>query len=83
MIMNSWEATRIIVTLADIMHKLSRAGSKAIYCTHIGEHFSHFSSSNDVISAMSIFDPRKVPKADSWAPDLSKYGEKQLAMVHS
>ena len=33
---------------------------------------------------MSIFDPRTAPKADSWTPDLSKYGEEAIdtLLVH-
>ena len=33
---------------------------------------------------MSIFDPRKSPKADSWTPDLSNYGEEAIGtlLVH-
>ena len=33
---------------------------------------------------MSIFDPRRAPKADLWKPDLSKYGEEAIGtfLVH-
>ena len=33
---------------------------------------------------MSIFDPRKAPKADSWTPDLSNYGKEAIGtlLVH-
>ena len=30
---------------------------------------------------MSIFDPRKAPKADSQTPDLSKYGEEAIGTL--
>ena len=69
----------IIVTLADITTFQEQVTK--LFIAHLKENISScFSSSNDVVSAMSIFDPRKVPKADSQTPDLSKYGEE---LVHS
>ena len=57
------EATGIIVTLADITTFQEQVTKPFI--THLNENISsHFSSSNNVISAMSIFNPRKAPKAD-------------------
>ena len=38
--------------------------------------FSRFASSSDVVSAMSIFDPRKVPEVDT--PNLPLYGEQAI-----
>ena len=64
------EATGIIVTLADIT--IFQEQVTKPFIAHLKENISsRFSSSNDVVSAMSIFDPRKAPKADSQTPDLS------------
>ena len=43
--------------------------------------FLHIFSSNDVVPAMSIFDPRKAPKADSQTPYLSKFGEEAIGVL--
>ena len=67
-------------------HDFSRISNKAIYqIKYFRENISsRFSLSNNVISVMSIFDPRKAPKADSQTPDLSKYGEEAIGtlLVH-
>ena len=74
------EATGIIVTLADIT--IFKEQATKPFIAHPKENISsHFSSSNDIISAMSIFDPRKAPKADSRTPDLSKYGEEAIGTL--
>ena len=77
------EATGIIVTVEDMMTVQEQVTKPFI--AHLKENISSwFSSSNNVISAMSICDPRKPPKADSWTPDLSKYGEEAIGtlLVH-
>ena len=77
------EATGIIVTLADTTTFQDQVTKPFI--AHLKENISsRFSSSNDVISAMSIFDPRKAPKADSRPPDLSNYREEAIdtLLVH-
>ena len=72
------ETAWIIVTLADIT-TFQKQSTKP-FITHLKEYLSsHFSSLSDVISAMSIFDPRKTPKADP--PDLSRYGEKAITTI--
>ena len=74
------EATGIIVTLADITTFQEQVIKPFI--AQLKENISsHFSSSNDVVSAMSIFDPKKAPKADSQTPDLSKYGEEAIGIL--
>ena len=74
------EATGIIVTLADIMTFQEQVTKPFI--AYLKESISScFSSSNDIISAMSIFDPRKAPKADSRTLTYLCMGKKQL--VHS
>ena len=65
------EATGTIVTLADTTTFQEQVTKPFI--AHLKENiFSHFSSLNDVISAISIFDPRKASMADSQTPNLSK-----------
>ena len=55
-------------------------GSQAIFISHlIGNVSSRFASSGDVVSALSIFDPRKVPCVDS--DDLSCYGEDSVSTL--
>ena len=71
------EATGIIVTLADITTFQEQVTKPFI--AHLKENISScFSSSNDVVSAMSIFDPRKAPKADSQTPE---YGEEAIGTL--
>ena len=61
------EATGIIVTLADTTTFQEQVTEPFI--AHLKENItSRFSSLDDVISAMSIIDPRKAPKADSQTP---------------
>ena len=72
------EAAGIIVTLADFTTFQEQATKPFI--AHLKENISsRFSSSSDVVSAMSIFDPRKAPKADSL--DLSRYGEEAIGTL--
>ena len=72
------EETAGIITLADIT--TFQEQSTKPFIAHLKENISaRFSSSGDVISAMSIFDPRKAPKADS--PDLSRYGEEAISTL--
>ena len=66
------EAAGIKVTLADIITFQEQAAKPFI--AHLKENISSsFTSSSDIVSALSIFDPRKAPKVDS--PDLPQYGE--------
>ena len=47
------------------------------FIAHLKENISsRFTSSSDIVSALSIFNPRKAPKVDS--PDLPQYGEQAL-----
>ena len=47
------------------------------FITHLKENISsRFASSSKIVSAFSIFDPRKAPKADS--PDFPRYGEEAI-----
>ena len=74
------EATGIIVTLADTTTFQEQVTKPFI--AHLKENISsRFSSSSNVISAMSIFDPRKAPKVDSRVPDLSKYREEAIGTL--
>ena len=58
------ETTGIIGTIADITTFQEQVAKPFI--AHLKENISScFSPTNDIISAMSIFDPRKAPKADS------------------
>ena len=69
------EAVGIKVTLADIITFQEQAAKPFI--AHLKENISsHFTSSRDIVSALSIFDPRKAPKVDS--PDLPLYGEQAI-----
>ena len=69
------EAAGIKVTLADIITFQEQAAKPFI--AHLKENISsHFTSSRDIVSALSIFDPRKAPKVDS--PDLPLYGEQAI-----
>ena len=69
------EAAGIKVTLAHIITFQEQAAKPFI--AHLKENiFSHFTSSSDIVSALSIFDPRKAPKVDS--PDLPLYGEQAI-----
>ena len=61
------EATGIIVTLADTI-TLQEQVTKPFIAYAKENISSHFFSSNNVVSAMSIFDSRKAPKADSQTP---------------
>ena len=69
-----------LFTCSSTAQKFAKATKPFI--AHLKENISsRFSSSNDVISAMGIFDPRKAPKADSQTPDLSKYGEEAIGTL--
>ena len=64
------EAAGIKVTLADIITFQEQAAKPFI--AHLKENISsRFTSSSDIVSALSIFDPRKLPKVDS--PNLPQY----------
>ena len=66
------EAAGIKVTLSDIITFQEQAAKPLI--AHLKDNISsRFTSSSDIVSALSIFDPRKAPKVDS--PDLPQYGE--------
>ena len=72
------EAAGIKVTLADIITFQEQAAKPFI--AHMKENISsRFTSSNDIVSALSIFDPRKAPKVDS--PDLPQYGEQAITTL--
>ena len=66
-------ATEIRVTLGEITtFQVAKP-----FIAHLKENISsRFDSSGDIVSAMSIFDPRKIPKAGS--PDLPQYGEEPI-----
>ena len=67
------EAAGIKVTLADIITFQEQAAKPFI--AHLKENISsRFTSSNDIVSALRIFDPRKVSKVNS--PNLPQNGEK-------
>ena len=69
------EAAGIKVTLADIITFQEQAAKTFI--AHLKENISsRFTSSSDIVSALSIFDHRKAPKVDS--PNLPQYGEQAL-----
>ena len=72
------EAAGIKVTLADIITFQEQAAKPLI--AHLKENISNrFTSSSDIVSALSIFDPRKAPKVDS--PDLPQYGEQAITTL--
>ena len=71
------EAAGIKVTLADITFQEQAAKT---FIAHLKENISsHFTSSSDIVSALSIFNPRKAPKVDS--PDLPQYGEQAITTL--
>jgi len=72
------ETAGIIVTLSEITSFQEQA-TKPFIALLKENISSRFSSSSDVVSAMSIFDPRKAPKADS--PDLPTYGDEAIATL--
>ena len=72
------EAAGIKVTLADIITFQEQVAKPCI--AHLKENISsRFTSSSDIVSALSIFDPRKAPKVDS--PDLPQYGEQAITTL--
>jgi len=71
------ETAGVIVTLSEI--KTFQEQATKPFIAHLKENISsRFSSSSDVVSAMSIFDPKKVPKPDSF--DLPAYEEEAIAI---
>ena len=69
------KAAAIKVTLADIITFQEQAAKPFI--AHLKDNISsRFTSSSDIVSALSIFNPRKAPKIDS--PDLPQYGEQAI-----
>ena len=71
------EAAGIKVILADITFQEQAAKP---FIAHLKENISsHFTSSSDIMSALSNFDPRKAPKVDS--PDLPQYGEQAITTL--
>ena len=69
------EAAGIKVTLADIITFQEQAAKPFI--AHLKQNISScFTSSSDIVSALRIFDPRKVSKVNS--PNLPQYGEKEI-----
>ena len=77
---NLEEVAGIKVTQADItafQYKVAKP-----FVAHLKENIScSFSSSSDIVSAFSIFDPRKVPATDS--PNLPQYGKHEIATLLS
>ena len=72
------EAAGIIVTQADITAFQEQAAK--LFIAHLKENISScFESSNDIVSALSIFDPRKAPKVD--VAELSTYGEEAISTL--
>ena len=72
------EATEIRVTLGEITTFQDQVAKPFI--AHLKENISsRFASSGDIVSAMSIFDPRKIPKSGS--PDLPQYGEEAITTL--
>ena len=72
------KAAGIKVTLADIITFQEQAAKPLI--AHLKENISsRFTSSSDIMSALSNFDPRKAPKVDS--PDLPQYGEQPITTL--
>ena len=75
---NLESATGIKITQADIKTFQEKVAKPFI--SHLkGNISSRFASSGDVVSALSIFDPRKVPCVDS--DDLSCYGEDSVSTL--
>ena len=75
---NLEEVAGIKITLADITTFQDQVVKPFI--AHLRENISsRFSSSSDIVSALSIFDPRKAPKKD--APDLLQYGEQAITTL--
>ena len=72
------EAARIKVTWADIITFQEQVAKPFI--AHLKENISsRFTSSSDIVSALSIFDPRKAPKVHSH--DLPQYGEQAITKL--
>ena len=72
------EAAGMKVTQADIITFQEQAAKPFI--AHLKENISsRFTSSSDIVSALSIFDPRKAPKVHS--PDLPQYGEQAITTL--
>ena len=72
------EAAGIKVTLADIITFQEQAAKPFI--ARLKENISsRFTSPSDIVSALSIFDPRKAPKVDS--PDLPQHGEQAITTL--
>ena len=77
---NLEEAAGIKVTQADITAFQDKVAKP--FVAHLKENIScRFSSSSDIVSAFSIFDPRKVPATDS--PNLPQYGEHEIITLLS
>ena len=75
---NLESATGIKITQADIKTFQEKVAKPFI--NHLKSNISsRFASSGDVVSALSIFDPRKVPCVDS--DDLSCYGEDSVSTL--
>ena len=72
------EAAGIKVTLADIITFQEQAAKPLI--AHLKVNISsRLTSSSDIVTALSSFDPRKAPKVDS--PDLPQYGEQAITTL--
>ena len=72
------EAAEIKVTLADIITFQEQAAKP--FFAHLKENISsRFTSSSDIVSSLSVFDPRKATKVDS--PDLPQYGEQAITTL--
>ena len=72
------EAAGIKVTQADITAFQEQAGK--LFIAHLKHNISsHFESSSNIVSALSIFDPRKAQKVE--AAELSTYGEEEICTL--
>ena len=68
------EATGIIITMEDITNFQERVAKP--FVSDLKSNISSRFTSQDIVSSMSIFDPRKIPNADS--PVLTSYGDSSV-----
>ena len=69
------EAAAIKVTLVTFQEQAAKP-----FIAHLKDNIScQFTSSSDIVSALSIFDPRRAPKVNS--PDLPQYGKQAITTL--
>ena len=68
------EATGIKITMDDISNFQERVGKP--FVSDLKNNISSRFTSQDIVSSMSIFDPRKVPNVDS--PGFTSYGDSSI-----